>query len=94
MSAQALSARRRGFPSPEWIVFVLAIALAGATLVFAGAVLFEVIDHERISEVPPNSSQVLTAIFSGIIGIVGSFVGYNVGRHPDPPPIDQTTEAP
>ena len=71
---------RRFEPSAGWIVFILALALAISTVVFAVTVTVEVIDHQYISEVPPNSSQVLVAIFSGIIGIVGSYVGYRHGR--------------
>jgi len=70
-------------PTAGWIVFVLAIGLTFSTMIFASALMFEVIDHQRISEVPPNSSQVLIAIFSGIIGIVGSFIGYNVRTSQD-----------
>ena len=62
---------------PDLIVFVLAIALCVSTIIFAIALLYEVVDHASISEVPPNSSNVLIAIFSGIIGIIGSYVGYN-----------------
>ena len=67
-------------PNADWIVFVLALALSFATIIFAIALLFEVVDHQRISEVPPNASTVLTAIFSGVIGIVGSYVGFREGH--------------
>ena len=67
-------------PNADWIVYVLALALGISTLVFAFALLYEVVDHQRISEVPPNSSQVLTVIFSGVIGIIGSYVGFREGH--------------
>ena len=76
-------------PSAGLVVFVLALALAIATVVFAVTVTIEVVDHEFISEVPPNSSQVLIAIFSGIIGIIGSYVGYRHGRNEKRPPDDR-----
>jgi len=64
-------------------VVILAVALGASTIVFAIALLYEVVDHASISEVPPNSSQVLIAIYSGIIGIIGSYVGYRTGHHDD-----------
>lgn len=60
-------------------MLILALALGGSTFLFAVTVLVEIIDNKHpgaLTEVPPNTSQVLTAIFSGIIGIIGSYVGY------------------
>lgn len=71
---------KRFDPSAGLIVFVLALALGGAALLFAITVLVEVLDHEKISEVPPNASTVLTGIFGGVIGIIGGFVGYRKGE--------------
>jgi len=70
---------------PDLVVFTLAIGLAGSTLIFAVGLLYEVIDHMSITEVPPNSSQILTLIFGGTIGIVGTYVGYRQS-HPDENP--------
>lgn len=81
---------RRFEPKAGLIVFVLALALAICAVMATATVLVEVLDHESISEIPPNSSTVLTAIFGGMIGIVGGFVGYRQGQASaeveEPPP--------
>lgn len=84
---------RRLEPSAGLIVLVLALALGGAALIFAVTVLVEVLDHEAISEVPPNASTVLTGIFGGIIGIIGGFVGYRQGQQQggETPPLHEYT---
>jgi len=72
-------------PSVDWIVFILTLGLVASLLIYAAGVLYEVVAGHRLSEVPPNSSQILTVIFSGLIGIVGSYVGYSEAsdRHDD-----------
>ncbi|MCL2393257.1 MAG: hypothetical protein FWC87_01110 [Acidimicrobiaceae bacterium] len=61
--------------TPDLVVIILAAALGIAVVIFAVAIFYEVADHHSISEVPANSSQVLTLIFGGIIAILGNYEG-------------------
>lgn len=61
--------------SREWVAIILAIGLVGAFFVLTIAILWASItqDPSRLSE---NATQILSAVFGGIIGILGSYLGY------------------
>jgi hypothetical protein len=73
--------RKRQPTSGGSVALVLAISLAIAFNVFTLAVLYTAIQNETaLSE---NATQVLTGWGGGIIGILGAYIGYRLGRTPD-----------
>jgi len=72
-----------------WIVaLALAVALGLAVVIITVGVLYDAIFSEGPG-LSDNATQVLTAAFGGIIGVLGSYVGYRAasnGRSSPPPP--------
>ena len=71
----------------DWVAIILAFGLVLAVNFITVAVLYDAIRSEGpgLSE---NATQILTGAFGGIIGILGSYLGYRVGRadrHDTPP---------
>lgn len=62
-----------------WVAIILAIGIATAVNLITAAVLYDAIASKGpgLSE---NATQVLTAAFGGIVGVLGAFVGYQAGR--------------
>ena len=59
----------------DWVAIILSVALAVAFITVTCAILFASASREptRLSE---NGTQILSAVFGGIIGILGSYLGY------------------
>lgn len=65
-------------PVRDWVAIILAIGLASAINVITIAVLYEAIQQsEPLSE---NATQVLTTAFSGIVGVLGAYIGFRIGE--------------
>ena len=65
-------------PIRDWVAIILAIGLASAINVITIAVLYEAVQQsEPLSE---NATQVLTTAFSGIVGVLGAYIGFRVGE--------------
>jgi len=65
--------------SRVWIVaFALAIALGLAVVIITVGVLYDAIFSEGPG-LSDNATQILTAAFGGIIGVLGSYVGFRAG---------------
>jgi len=64
----------------DWVAIILAVGLATALNVIVAAVLYDAIFSEGpgLSE---NATQILTGWGGGIIGIVGSYLGFRAGEH-------------
>jgi hypothetical protein len=63
----------------QWVGIILAIGLALAVLCVTVGVLYDAI----VSAGPglsDNATQVLTTAFGGIIGVLGSYIGYEAAR--------------
>lgn len=62
----------------DWVALVLALGLASAINVITFALLYDAIFSEGpgLSE---NATQILTAAFGGMTGILGSYIGYRAG---------------
>lgn len=62
----------------DWVAIILAVGLAAAINTITAAVLYDAIagDQPGLSE---NATQILVASFGGIIGVLGSYVGYRAG---------------
>jgi len=76
------------FPDASWIVLILACSIGVTMLIFSITILWEVVDHQFISELPPNALQFLIGVFGGALGIIGAYVGYSAsqesnGANPD-----------
>jgi hypothetical protein len=68
--------RFKNLNGADLVALILALALSVALLIYSSGVLYEVVENQAITEIPPNSSQVLTLIFGGILGLLGSYVGF------------------
>jgi hypothetical protein len=70
-------------PSSErgrsWVAIILAIGIATAINCITFAVLYDAIFSSE-SGLSENATQVLTAAFGGIVGVLGAYVGYQSGR--------------
>ena len=62
----------------DLVALVLAIGLAGGFIIIVSAVMYDAVrsDTPGLSE---NATQILTGWGGGIIGIVGSYLGYRAG---------------
>ena len=76
-----------------WVALVLAIGIATAVNIIVIAVLYDAIASEGpgLSE---NATQILTTAFSGIIGVLGGFLGYRAGRAHQREVSESTSAAP
>lgn len=62
----------------EWVAVILAVGLATAVnLIVIGGFASAVYRKAELSE---NATQVMTAVFGGIVGVLGSYVGYKAGQ--------------
>lgn len=74
--------------SRDRVALVLAAGLVLALNLITGAVLYDAIFSEGpgLSE---NATQILTGAFGGIIGILGSFMGYRAGQNSTTKPPEE-----
>jgi hypothetical protein len=81
----------------DLVALVLAIGLAVALIVIVSAVMYDAVrsDTPGLSE---NATQILTGWGGGIVGVVGSYLGFRAGeraqqRDLPPSPDDDSTAA-
>ena len=67
--------RRRDLNGRDYTAVILALGLALAVLTLTAGVLYDAI-HSAGPGLSDNATQVLTAAFGGIIGVLGSYVGF------------------
>jgi hypothetical protein len=69
----------------DWVAIILAVGLILALNLITAGVLYDAIFSAGpgLSE---NATQILTLAFGGIVGILGSYVGYRVGKGHETPP--------
>lgn len=69
----------RRHPGREWVALILAAGLATAVNIVTLAALWDAIRSQGggLSE---NATQILTTAFGGIIGVLGSYVGFRAGK--------------
>lgn len=66
----------------DWVAIILALGLGMAINTITAAVLYDAITHPADAGLSENATQVLTTAFGGMIGVLGSYVGYRFGaRH-------------
>lgn len=63
----------------DWVALTLAIGIATAINIIVFAVLWDAI-YSSDSGLSENATQVLTAAFGGIIGVLGSYVGFKAAE--------------
>ena len=63
----------------DWVAIILAIALGVGLNCFCFAVLWDALrsDTPGLSE---NATQVLTGWGGGMVGVLGAYVGWKIGR--------------
>ena len=74
-------------PHVEWIALILAIGISTALNVITLAVVWTAIAGS--SDVPgglsENATQILTGWGGGMIGVIGAYVGYQIGANGQKP---------
>jgi hypothetical protein len=77
----------------ELVALVLAIGLAASLLLIVAAVMYDAVrsDTPGLSE---NATQILTGWGGGIIGIVGSYLGYRAGERDQARAADDKLDEP
>jgi hypothetical protein len=66
-------------PGRDWVAIYLAIGIATALNLITLGVLYDAITSEGPG-LSSNATQVLVMGFGGIIGVLGSYLGYKVGQ--------------
>jgi ABC-type nickel/cobalt efflux system permease component RcnA len=71
--------RRRISVNVDLIALVLAIALGLGVVLIMTAVIINVVDHQTPTQVlGENATQVVVGLISGLIGVLGGYVGARV----------------
>lgn len=76
------------------VAIILAVGLSVALIMLMTGVLWDAVrsDTPGISE---NATQIITGAFGGIVGVLGSFVGYKAGeKHAADTARDAASEEP
>jgi hypothetical protein len=61
------------------VAAILAIALGVGVCTLTAGVLWEAIFRTESSGLSENATQILTTAFGGIIGVLGSYIGFRAG---------------
>lgn len=62
----------------DWVAIVLAIGVATALNCITFAVLYDAVISQE-SGLSENATQVITGAFGGILGVLGSYLGFRAG---------------
>lgn len=66
-------------PGRDWAAFTLAIALGTSVNLVTIAVLVNALSNTPDVGLSENATQLLTNAFSGIVGLLGSYIGFRAG---------------
>jgi hypothetical protein len=68
------------WPSRDWVAMILAVGISSAFLLLVFAAVWEALFSEQkgLSE---NYTQIMIATFGGLIGILGSYIGFQAGAN-------------
>jgi hypothetical protein len=94
-----LSSENDELPGPsvvkarDWVAIILALGIVVSINLFAVGVLYDAIASSGPGRLSENATQVLTLAFGGIIGLLGSYVGYKTGAA-SVPPVPDAPKAP
>lgn len=64
----------------DWVALTLAVGLVAAFNCITFAVLYDAI-FSSTSGLSENATQILTAAFGGITGILGGYIGFRAGEN-------------
>lgn len=64
----------------DWVAVILAVGLATAINCLTFAVLYGAIFRTDSAGLSENATQILTTAFGGIIGVLGSYIGFRAGQ--------------
>lgn len=62
----------------DWVAITLAVGLATAINCMTFGILYDAI-HSSEPGISENATQILTTAFGGIIGVLGSYIGFKAG---------------
>jgi len=62
----------------DWVAMTLAVGIATAVNAITVTVLWDAI-HSAGPGLSDNATQVMVAAFGGIIGVLGSYIGFRAG---------------
>jgi len=62
----------------DWVAMTLAVGIATAVNAITVAVLWDAV-HSAGPGLSDNATQVMVAAFGGIIGVLGSYIGFRAG---------------
>lgn len=85
----------------DWVAIILALGIAIALNSITLGVLYDAI-ASQVSGLSENATQILTGAFGGILGVLGSYIGYQAASRnnghsidvTDKPDIERVPEAP
>jgi hypothetical protein len=68
------------WPSRDWVALILAVGISSALLVLVFAAAWSALFSEQkgLSE---NYTQIMIATFGGLIGVLGSYIGFQAGAN-------------
>jgi hypothetical protein len=69
----------------DWVALTLAVGIATAVNLITAGVLYDAI-FSKGPGLSDNATQILTTAFGGIIGVLGSYVGFRAGQASNGPP--------
>jgi hypothetical protein len=67
-------------PSVDLIAMILALTLGIATVLVIASVIVQIVITSNNSPVSGTSAQVIDSVLTGIIGVLGSYVGYSMRK--------------
>jgi len=76
----------------DMVVLILAIVLGLSVILIMITVLVQVIDHETPQSLGENTTQIITAVTGGLIGVLGGYVGARVQQKRDKDDKDNSGE--
>ena len=72
--------KRRWKPDVDTVAWTLSIALGFAVILLGLAVVINVIEQNNpAATLGENTTQVLTSVVGGLVGILGSYIGFKAG---------------
>jgi hypothetical protein len=88
VTAAEAHVRGAGIAAPggrDLVAIILAIGLAMSLLTIVAAVMYDAVrsDTPGLSE---NATQILTGWGGGVVGVLGSYLGFRAGEARRPPP--------